>query len=115
MVCAAEEFGDFHGLAALAVPIAAEEVHLLGEACDTADAFAGGGDEFFSAFVFIFLDDLLQGGDGREGVADFMGEVPRHLADEAEFVGLDFELHGALVLGDVVEHEECGVGSSVCA
>jgi hypothetical protein len=56
---------------------------------------------------------LLHRGDGREGIADFVGKVPCHLADEAEFVGLDFELDGAVVFGDVVEDDECGVCTAV--
>ena len=49
------------------------------------------------------------------GVSDLVGEVPGHLADEAKLAGFDFKLHGALVLGDVVEDEECGVRAVVFA
>ena len=112
-----EEIGDEDGFGEVGLPIAGEEEHLAGESGDAFDALGEGGGEGGLEFGILEgkFEELLVGGEGDEGVADFVGEVPRHLADEAEFVRLDFELHSALVLGDVIENEECGVGSLVCA
>ena len=102
-----DQLFDGHGFH-FAGAVAGQEAHLIDQAADAFDAFLHGAGQGLLEFrvANALLEQLLMGGNGHDGVADFVGHALGHLLHQPQIGGFDFQMPDAVGRRAVLHHQQ---------